>query len=238
VAQKHSEVRAANYVSLMPLWSVEFVIEDHERVPLDYAGVRVVGPHNYHVVQPWEEGSGPSSFHLTVKADSSEQAREQAIPLYTQIRGEAGLPPVPPRIATIGYVAGVPFPADRLVFEASDMYAQRRFGLAVVAAQVHCEMWIRARVEEIAKASEHALVQLAPQMPRSWSLMDSSGLRIFEALTGTNPTSAPCWHSYKSHVARRNAFVHRGIEITKEEARESIDAAVAMVDFVSNIEGS
>ena len=160
-----------------------------------------------------------------------DQAREQAIPLYAEIRKEAGLLPVPPRIATIAHVVGVPFPADRLVFEAEDMYEQRRFGLAVVAAQVHCEMWIRARVEEIANASGHALVQLAPQMPRSWSLMDSFGPRIFEALTGTNPTSAPCCHSYRSHVVRRNAFVHRGIEITKEEARESIDAVVAMVKF-------
>ncbi len=144
----------------MPLWSVEFVIEDHERIPLDYAGVRVVGPHSYYVVRPWEEGTGPSSINLEVNTDSVEEAKEQAIALYAQIRKEAGLSPDPPRIATIAQVVGVPFPADRLVFEAEDMYEQRRFGLAVVAAQVHCEMWIRAKIEEIANASGNALVQL------------------------------------------------------------------------------
>lgn len=165
----------------MPLWSVEFVIEDHERVPLNCAGARVVGPHDYYVVQPWEEGSGPSSFNLDVEADSAEHAREQAISLYAQVRKEAELPQAPPRIATIAPVVGVPYPADRLIFEAEDMFEERRFGLAIVAAQVHCEMWIRARIEEVANASGHALVRLAPQMPRSWSLMDSSGPRIFEA---------------------------------------------------------
>jgi hypothetical protein len=47
----------------------------------------------------------------------------------------------------------VPFPADRLIFEAEEMYEQMRFGLAIVAAQLHCEMWIRAKVEKIASAS-------------------------------------------------------------------------------------
>jgi hypothetical protein len=77
----------------MPLWSVEFVTEDHERIPLDYAGVRVVGPHHYYVVQPWEEGAGPSSINLDINADSPGKAKEQAIALYADIRKEAGLSP-------------------------------------------------------------------------------------------------------------------------------------------------
>jgi hypothetical protein len=51
--------------------------------------------------------------------------------------------------------------------------------------------------------------------------MDSPGPRIFEALTGVRPASAACWQGYRSHLARRNVFIHRGIEITGEEARES-----------------
>lgn len=216
----------------MPLWSAEFVIEDHERLPFDYAAVRIVGPHDYMVVQPWEEGSGPSSIHLDVDAETPEEAKGLATRLYEQIRREAGLAEDTPRIATLSRVAGKPFPADRLIFEAEDMFAERRFGLAVVAAQIHCEMWIRAKVAEAARASSEPLVKMAPGMTRNWSLMDRSARQIFEALTRLDPTSTACWPRYKTHVARRNAFVHRGVDISEKEARESIDTVVEMVRFV------
>jgi hypothetical protein len=79
---------------------------------------------------------------------------------------------------------------------------------------------------------EAGFTRLAPELPRSWSLMDPLGLRIFEALLGVKPTSAPGWKKYQAHVVRRNRIVHRGSSISETEALESIDAVVEMVRFV------
>jgi hypothetical protein len=215
------------------LWSVQYLIGYHERVALDYAGTRVVGPHDYMVVQPAEGQEGPSTLHVDVRAATPEVAQERALKLYQRIREVAELPPEDnPQVVTIGRVAGVPRPADLFIFTADEMLDQQQFGLAVVSAQIHCEMSIRAAVEEAARLQGTPIAELAISLPGSWTLMDRHGPRIFETLLGVRPADAPCWESYRAHVARRNAVAHRGAPVTRELADASIDAAVAMVRFV------
>jgi hypothetical protein len=210
----------------------EFLIEDHEWAALDYAGARVVGPHDYMVVRPWHEGEGPSTVHIDVGADSPDAAARRATELYREMRRVAQLPPDAARVITVARVAGVTPVADKFTIEAEDMLEQRRYGLAVVAAQVHCEMHTREAITAAAARRGGTLSALSPEMVRSWALMDSLGPRIFEALIGVRVSSAECWSDYKAHVARRNAVVHRGTAISEREAQESIDATIRMVRFV------
>jgi hypothetical protein len=222
------------------LWSVEFLIGHHERVALDYAGTRVVGPHEYMVVQPWQgDDEGLSTLHLDARAATPEVAAERALELYQRIREVAELPrDDDPQVVTIAQVAGVPRAADLFIFTADDMREQQQFGLAVVAAQIHCEMWIRTAIEEAAHRQGSAIADLAVSLPMSWTLLDRNSPRIFEALLGARPTDAPGWQSYKAHVARRNSVVHHGATVTRELADASIDASVTMVRFVQEVVAS
>jgi len=216
------------------LWSVEFLISHHERVALDYAGTRVVGPHDYMVVQPWQgDDEGASTLHLDVRAPTPEIAADRALELYQAIREVAELPSDDdPQVVTIARVAGVRRPADLFISTAEIMLEQQQFALAVVAAQIHVEMSIRTAIEHAAQRQGGAIATLAISLPTSWALMDRNGPRIFEALLGVPPSDAPVWQIYKAHVARRNAVVHNGASITRELAEVSIDAAVGMVQFV------
>lgn len=213
-----------------PLWSVEIEIGHDERVSMDYAGTRVTGPDSYMVVRPWEDG--PSTVHIDVAAPTAEDAFGQAVTLYQRMRETAELPPDErPRVLTVSRVVGLPHAWDRYIFAAGEMLEQQQYGLAVVAAQVHCEMYIRHAMETVAAQAATPIAVLAPSLVRSWSLTDRAGPEIFEALLGVKPASAECWGEYRTHVYRRNAVVHQGAQVTADLARSSMDAAIAMVKF-------
>jgi len=59
---------------------------------------------------------------------------------------------------------------------------------------------------------------ISSEIVRSWALRDTVGPRLFENLLGVRPSSAECWTDYKAHVARRNAVVHRGGNVSETEA--------------------
>jgi len=209
-----------------------------ERVAIEYGAIRVVGPHDHMVLLPWEDG--PSTVHLDVPAPDAEAAIERAKPTYAAIRERAELAPDErPQFLTVGRVAGVVTPWDRYILEAEDLREQRLFALAVVAAQMHCEHFIRYALETVAARDGTPLAKLAPGLVRSWSLTDRNGPDIFEALLGVRPTKAQCWEDYRAHVHRRNEIVHQGGEVTADLASNSVDAAVDMVRFVeSALEGA
>jgi hypothetical protein len=214
------------------LWRVEFLIGDHECVALDYAGTRVVPLHKYMVVEGDPELA--STLHVDVRAPDPELAAERAFELYKEMREIAQLAADDsPEVVTIEEVAGEPRPAHVFMYTAVHMVEQHQFALAVVAAQTYCEMSIRAALEEAAHRQGGGVAELAVSLPVSWALMDRNGPRIFAALLGVPPSDAPVWQSYKAHVARRNAVVHHGAPVTRELANASIDAAVAMVEFVN-----
>jgi hypothetical protein len=182
------------------------------------------------VILPYEDG--PSTLDIDVRAPTPEAAVERATELYQRIRSVAELPADDhPQVVTVAEVAGVPYPADVFIFAADEMLSQHQFALAVVAAQIHCEMSISQAIARVA-GKQNELAELAPALPGAWSLQDRVGSRIFEAVLGVRPTTFPDWERYKTHVARRNAVVHRGAPVTRELASESIDVAVAMVRFV------
>jgi hypothetical protein len=209
-------------------WAVEFVISRNEEPAIEYAGPRALGPYGYSVID-WDD-----RFVVTidVRADSAERAESKATALYHRLRKVAKLEadPDPQRGMTM-IIAGELHPADLFILEAEELADQQRFELAVIAAQTHCEMWISREVRAV--ASTRGLGALIDGQA-NWSLMGGHAPRVFEALLGVRPNSAECWIDYKEHVQRRNRCVHQGTKVTAEGAQQSIDAAVAMVRFVSN----
>ncbi len=175
----------------------------------------------------------PSTLHIDVSADTADDAQSQAIELYQAMRRLVDLASDPePRVLTVGPLAGTVNPWQVYSLAADEMFEQQQYALAVVAAQTHCETFIRHALECAAERDGTSIAKLAPSLLRSCSLTDRDGPRVFEALLGVDPTTAQCWRKYKDHVHRRNLVVHTGADVTRTLAAASIDDAEAMVEFV------
>lgn len=214
-------------------WSVEIALRSDERVAIDYAGPRVVGPERYVIIRPWEDEEQATTVSIDVTAPSAGAAEERALRLYQEMRALAELAPDrAPKVMTVARIAGRPRPWDRYIFAAVEMMRQGQYALAVIAAQIHCEMFVRHALTSIAQHDGSRVALATSDLLRSCSLMDRDGPQIFEALLGVGPKSAPCWTQYSDHVSRRNRVVHHGAPVTGQEAQDSLDVAVEMVRFV------
>ncbi len=218
---------------------VEFVIAEGDIPALDYSGPRVIGAANFILyaapVNPdWEPiPGGEPKIELYVDAVDPADARQQAEDLYAKMRKEGGLPPQPePRFVGVYMNAG----ADPLWLqhfdEASDMIEQQRYELAIVAAQIACEIEIKEAVETGVDAPEGSLARMAIDGPRSWSLIDKRAQKVFAAVIGETPTEEDWWRDYRDHVERRNNIVHRGARAAELDARRSLGVAEELVDWV------
>jgi hypothetical protein len=215
--------------------SVEFVISEDEIPALDYAGPRVVGPLNFTVylapVNPdWEPiPGGEPKVELYVYATDPDDARQQAETLYASMRKEGGLKVEPePRFVGVYMNAGTDPLWLQHFDEAGDLIQQRRYELAVVAAQIACEIEIKDAIDLAAEAPEGSLARMAIEGPRSWSLIDKRAQKVFVAVIGRTPTKEPWWSDYRDHVERRNNIVHRGAKVSETSARRSLEVAEAL----------
>lgn len=219
---------------------VQFVISEPEMPAFNRAGPKVVGPSNFYVlaapVNPDLEPipGGNPSLGIYVEALDDDEAQAKAEELYAQMRTEGGLPPAGPRVTGLFWGTDK-HPLWRQHFdEAQDLLDQQRHEMAVVTAQVACEIEIRAAVVEVANAPAGSLAQIAIKSPRSYSLIDQRAQAIFKALLGQDPKQQPFWRDYQDHVARRNNVLHAGARVTREDARSSILAAEEMVAWVQS----
>jgi hypothetical protein len=204
----------------------------HELAALDWAARRVVGPENYQTGQAIGGGDEATTISIMFRAPAREGALVTAGRLYDELRATAKLPPADEvHISLTARVGGVPTEADQRIFEAQTMRDERRFGLAIVEAQTHCEMHMRWNMEQLAARHGPALLRLA-RLQRMWTLMDDRGQHLFEALCGRPAADFDRWEDYRTHVQRRNNVVHRGARVSREDAEESIEIAVQMVRFV------
>jgi hypothetical protein len=221
---------------------VEFVIEKGDMPALDYAGPRVVGPSNFVLVNPpvtpdWEPiPGGEPTIELYVEAADADDARRKAEEVYAELRREGGLSTRrEPRIVGIYMDIG----ADPLWLqhfdEAADMIEQQRYEVAVVTAQIACEIEIKAAIEAAADAPEGSLARLAIDAPRSYSLIDRRAREVFVALLGGRPTEETFWEGYRDHVERRNNVLHRGARVVRADAVASVGAAEEMVAWAQRL---
>jgi hypothetical protein len=218
---------------------VEFVISEEDMPALDYAGPRVVGASNFWLINApvnpdWEPiPGGEPKIELYVAAADPADARKQAEDLYAAMRKEGGLPTQPePRFVGVYMNAGADPPWLQHFDEAADMIEQRRYELAVIAAQIACEIEIRDAIESAVDAPEGSLARMAIDGPRSWSLIDKRAEKIFAAIFRKTPTEEKWWRDYKDHVERRNNIVHRGARAAELDARVSLGVAEDLVDWV------
>lgn len=210
---------------------VEFVIAEEETAALDWAALRIVGPRGYDIGPGLMNADLNTTLHLDVIA-TEEDARTVATEIYARIRELGRLPAAPdPQISLVALVAGVPVDADEHIFEAQRFRDEQRFELAVIEAQIHCEMQVRYFMELV--AANHSNVVLAlVRNRRTWSLLDQPGQQLFTILLDRRPAEFPQWNEYRLHVNRRNDVAHRGVRVTRDDATASINVVVALRFFV------
>jgi hypothetical protein len=221
---------------------VEFVIQEPEIPALDYAGPRIVGPDNYLLLKApvnseWEPiPGGEPTLEIYVDALDLDAAQEEAERLYAEMRVEGALPPQPkPRVIGLFMSFGEDAPWLRHFNEAQGMFAQKRYELAVITAQIACEVEVRAVIDEAADAPEESLARIAIDGPRTYSLIDRRAQAVLKAVIGRSPTSERFWTKYKDHVRRRNNIVHSGARVTRADAAESIEVAEDFVNWLHSV---
>ncbi len=222
-------------------FGVEFAIDESEMPALDYAGPRVAGPDGYILINApvnpnWEPiPGGEPTIEITVEAPDLEAAQAKAEDVYREIRKVGGLPARPSRVLGLFSDPGSDPPWLFFFDEAQEMLEQRRHEAAVVAAQVSCEIEIRAAIEDVVDAPEGSLARMAIEAPNSYSLLDRRARDIFEKVLGISPAFESFWQDYRDHVARRNNVLHNGARITREDAIASVRTAEEIVDWVQRV---
>lgn len=110
------------------------------------------------------------------------------------MRKEGGLPPQPkPRVVGLFDATGQDLLWLQHFDEAADMLEQQRHEMAIVTAQIACEIEIQAAIEEAADAPDDSLARMAINAPRSYSLIDRRAREVFKALLGQTPTDQDFW---------------------------------------------
>jgi hypothetical protein len=115
------------------------------------------------------------------------------------------------------------------------MIEQRRHELAVVTAQIACEIEIQDAIEAAVDAPEGSLARMAIDASPSWSLIDKRARKVFAAIFGKAPTGQAWWRDYTDHVKRRNNILHRGARVTEMDARRSLGVTEELVDWVQAV---
>jgi hypothetical protein len=130
--------------------------------------------------------------------------------------------------ATAMYRTTPPLPAyyEDLLTLASVLLAEDRYGLAVIVAQMACEI-----------AVEQALAPRLTGASRSWNFnVDNRKVRKeYIRLTGDVIDKAVFWPRYHDHAVRRHQVTHAGGSIGLSEAEASVTVAREFVQHVEAV---
>jgi hypothetical protein len=135
-------------------------------------------------------------------------------------------------------VDGVNLPAtidypNLLLKDAEELIEQSRHGLAVLVAHMACDIAVQ-RSLSAAFARKH-IGELEEPISKSCSGYNLANDRLREfytALTGDAIEFEPFWSDFTQSAHRRNRIVHEGIAAALPAARESLEAATALVEHV------
>jgi hypothetical protein len=173
-----------------------------------------------------------AKVHIEVEAPTTTSAGQEAQAIYADLRVRAGLPEIGEPVAGIMPLNPlVTFSMDQTRFFvlAEEMYDDRHYDFTVVAAQTACELLMEGAIQfALARHATEQLAHVIPDLLTSYTMLDQRGPKVWEAVTGRSirePKSV--WEGYRAHVERRNALIHKGARVSREEAAQSLSATRA-----------
>jgi hypothetical protein len=217
-------------------WRVFLSLDPAEADAIQQAASSVIRPERFAVGTELLEGGADGddvTMWLVVSGESEREALDEVARLYQRVREAALLSDQPARV--LGFI-GPPQPSapsrdEHLMTEASDLLAENRPEMAVVAMQVACEL-LAAQVLE----SLFTLAGLSKQsVRRPPSLQDIPTRAILFLITGERIEEQPWWRDYVAHLERRKSVVHDGLTVPPEQAEASWKAALAFREYVRGL---
>ncbi len=172
---------------------------------------------------------------VEVDADGPQQASARAREEYEALRRAAGIGPDkqrPMMLYRLHEVYRKPRHFE-LRHTAQTLLAEGRNELAVITGQTACEVYIEHVMSEIASRKAPGPVgDVFVRLVSGFSMRDRRARQAWEALTSLRIREAPFWKAYDRHVERRNQIVHKGAQVSCDEAQESLDAVLAFLTYV------
>lgn len=171
-----------------------------------------------------------AKVQIEVEAPTVTSAGQEAQQIYADLRSHAGLPEIgeQPSAAIMSLNPLVTFGMDqtRFFMLAEEMYDGGHYDFTVVAAQTACELLMEGAIQfAVSRHATERLAQVIPDLLTSYTMLDQRGQKVWKAVTGRNirePKSV--WEGYRAHVERRNALIHKGARVSREEAAQSLGA--------------
>lgn len=207
-------------------WSVKLRMEEGDvnaisGVPNPMLEPGVEGVRHIHFGGSQEEADDPPSVTFELQAASWTDAEERAQTFAYRMRRAAKLPDA---LSPIVWIAplGDDCESSRYLDHARSLIHSEQYGLAVVAAQIHFEVHVRALLKEAASASPLRWAVRLLKEGKVAELKRPFSLAAVELLLGLDVTQVSEWQRFQAHIDRRNDVVHKGQTVGKSEAEESV----------------
>lgn len=122
---------------------------------------------------------------------------------------------------------------DALIATAKRLRDQGDNEMAVVAAQMACEVYIEIVMTAMfeARKIDHLAEPVEDLMP-SYSLGNAKVRKLYEALCDDHISQRPFWSNFKEHTSRRNKIVHGGKRVNQAQAEASIKAVEGVIQHI------
>ena len=117
-----------------------------------------------------------------------------------------------------------------LLAMSNSVITEGRHELAVIVAQMACEVLIEQTLTPLLKAPKAARM--------NFNVRRKDMLKLYTTLTHDRIDNATFWPMHGTHATRRHEVVHRGRRVNPAEAQESLTVATQFVDHVESVRRS
>lgn len=208
-------------------WSVRLAVDEGEAGPISGALQFALTSETHRLSvsrpsSPFDEGSDVVTFELD--AEDADHARVLAQHLLGKARKAAALKQQEARVVWVApMLPALTRSSNRFLEQARSLLDdEEALDLAVVAAQIHLEIQVKILIERAVADDPSRLKGAIVDQRHTWAPQDRLVSAILEALFGVRVTEYPRWEDYRAHLTRRNDVAHRGQEVDRAAAEESI----------------
>jgi hypothetical protein len=111
--------------------------------------------------------------------------------------------------------------------------------MGIVAAQMAVEVFVEEVVRQLPtrRGLEGPVAEAMLACLPDRSLMDRRSRELWTALTGDSLSQADAWKGYHRHIELRNRVVHGGVRVEQDDARESLEACLGLIQHMQKTLG-
>ncbi len=122
-----------------------------------------------------------------------------------------------------------------LLQTANRLFDNGEYAVAVVVAHTACEVAVECIISQsLAQSNISQIADPVHKLLNGYSLSNPKVRSLFDALTGrrVEVDKQNIWEEFRKSAIRRNRAVHAGVQPSRDEAKESLDVAREMVQYL------